>query len=116
MNEPSDAVKKALSMLGLARAAGALSIGQDQITEELRRGKKLVLFVTEETGASAMRRFAAAEERGAAKICRLENTGRLLLGRSIGVTSAQAAALPAGNGFADKIISILSEDRSDANE
>ena len=116
MNEPSDAVKKALAMMGLARAAGVLSIGQDSIREELRRGKKLVLFVTEDAGASAMRRFIAAEERGAAKICRLGNTGRLLLGRSIGATSAQAAALPAGNGFADKIISILSEDRSDANE
>ena len=65
MNEPSDAVKKALAMLGLARAAGVLSIGQDDIREELRRGKKLVIFVTEDAGASAMRRFIAAEERGA---------------------------------------------------
>lgn len=116
MNEPSDAVKRALALLGLARASGALSIGQDKIIEELRRGKKLALFVARDAGASAMRRFVSAEQRGTAKIYRLENTGRALLGRSIGVASAQAAALPAGNGFADKIISILSEDRSDADE
>ena len=117
MAEPSAAAKKALSLLGLARGAGALFIGQDKIAEALRGGGELAVFVTEDAGGGAMRKFLAAEERGRLKIYKLKNTGRALLGKSLGVSAAQAAALPAESGLAEKILAVLNEDRrSDADE
>ncbi len=117
MAEPSAAAKKALSLLGLARGAGALFIGQDKIAEALRGGGELAVFVTEEAGGGARGKVLAAEGRGRLERYRVKNTGRALLGKSLGVGAAQAAALPAGSGFAEKIIAVLNEDRrSDADE
>ena len=57
-----------------------------------------------------------AVERGELNIFILKDTGRELLGRHLGINAAQAAALPEGSGFAEKIVSLLNEDRSDADE
>ena len=112
----SDPNKRVLSMLSLARRAGDLTIGQDKIFDALRTGSKLAVFVTEDCSENVMRRLTAASERGEAEIFRLSGTDRTFLGKNLGLNSAQAAALPAESGFVKKIISLLIEERSDADE
>ena len=113
MDAPTE---RALSMLSLARRAQELLIGQDKIFEALRGGKRLVVFVTEDCSENVLRKLHSAEERGELNIFILKDTGRELLGRHLGINAAQAAALPEGSGFAEKIVSLLNEDRSDADE
>ena len=113
MGAPTERV---LSMLSLARRAQELLIGQDKILEALRGGKRLVVFVTEDCSENVLRKLHSAEERGELNIFILKDTGRELLGRHLGINAAQAAALPEGSGFAEKIVSLLNEDRSDADE
>lgn len=108
--------ERALSMLSLARRAQELLIGQDKIFEALRGGKRLVVFVTEDCSENMLRKLHSAEERGELNIFILKDTGRELLGRHLGINAAQAAALPERSGFAEKIVSLLNEDRSDADE
>lgn len=109
-------LQKALSMLSLARRAHELLIGQDNIFEALRGGKKLAAFVTEDCSENVLRRLQAAVERGEMKVFVLKDTDRTLLGKHLGINAAQAAALPEESGFAEKIVSLLNEDRSDADE
>ncbi len=109
-------LQKALNMLSLARRAHELLIGQDNIFEALRGGKRLTAFVTEDCSENVLRRLRSAAERGEMKVFVLKDTERTLLGRHLGINAAQAAALPAESGFAEKIISLLNEDRSVADE
>lgn len=108
--------QRALNMFSIARRAGILIVGQDRIFETLRRGTALAVFITDDCSANVARRLASAQERGTADIYKLKDTGRELLGKSIGMGAAQAAALPKESGLAEKIIGLLSEDRSDADE
>lgn len=106
---------RVLSMLSLARRAGGLLIGQDKIFDAVRRGEKLVVCVTVDCAANVSRTLKAAEERGDIQIYTLKDTDRTLLGGHLGIASAQAAAVAAGSGFAEKIVSLF-KDRSDADE
>ena len=108
--------QKALNMLSLARRAGDLLIGQDNIFDALRGGKRLAVFAAEDCSANVLRKLHSAGERGELEIFILKNTDRALMGKHLGIGSAQAAALPRESGFAEKIISLMNEDKSDADE
>lgn len=107
--------RRVLDMLGMARRAGALSVGQDKVLPALKGGGTFAVFVTEDCSANVVRRIEAAAARGDAVIFLLEGTSRGELGASLGITAAQTAALPMNSGFMKKIYT-LTYDRSDANE
>lgn len=111
----ANADEKLLNALGMARRAGELLIGQDKIFDALKRKKKLAVFVTEDCSQNVMRTLRAAEERGAVKITELKGIGREALGAQLGISAAQAAALPEESGFLKKFLSKNFE-RSDADE
>lgn len=102
-----------MNILGLARRAGILLIGQDQVFAGGKHSEKLVVIVTSDCSASVLRSLKPRVERGEAVLLKLENTDRTTLGSHLGVGSAQIAALPHG-GLAKKVLAIY--DRSDANE
>ncbi len=102
-------------MLGMARRAGALLIGQDKVLPALRKREKYALFISEDCSADVFRRAVAAEKRDEAEIFLLEGVSRALLGASLGIASAQIAALPAESGFVKKIHTLICE-RRDADE
>lgn len=107
--------QKVLDMLGMARRAGALIVGQDNVLPALKRSGVLAVFVTRDCSGNVSRHVESAAARGSAKIFLLEDTSRSELGASIGTASAQIAALPAESGFAKKIYTLTYE-RSDADE
>ncbi|MEG1824295.1 MAG: hypothetical protein RRY12_07330 [Cloacibacillus sp.] len=106
---------KALDMMSMARRAGELIIGQDKIFDAIKSGGRLAVFVTEDCSQNVMRTLNAAEARGSIKILNIKDTDRALLGQRLGISAAQAAALPEESGFAKKICFLI-EDRSDADE
>lgn len=107
--------RRVLDMLGMARRAGGLLVGQDKVLPALKGAEKFAVFVTDDCSANVSRHVEAAEKRGTAEIFLLEGTGRGELGASLGITAAQIAALPVKSGFMKKIYT-LTCDRSDANE
>lgn len=106
---------RVLDILGMARRAGALLVGQDKVLPALKGTEAFAVFVTDDCSANVSRHIEAAARRGNADIFLLEGTGRGVLGASLGVTAAQVAALPMDSGFVKKIYT-LTCDRSDANE
>lgn len=106
---------RAMDAFGMARRAGALIIGQDDVFNALRKKTKLAVFATEDCSSSVLRKLDSVAERGEAAIYRLSGVDRNGLGGSIGLVQAQIAALPLENGFAKKIITLV-EDRSGADE
>ena len=107
--------RKVLDMLGMARRAGGLLVGQDKVLPALKGAEKFAVFVTDDCSANVSRHIETAVQRGTAEIFLLEGTGRGELGASLGITAAQTAALPMKSGFVKKIYT-LTCDRSDANE
>lgn len=107
--------RKVLDMLGMARRAGALIVGQDNVLPALKRSETLAVFVTTDCAGNVSRHVESAAARGSAKVFLLEDTARSELGACIGTASAQIVALPAESGFAKKIYT-LSYERGDADE
>lgn len=105
--------KLMLNTLGMARKAGKLIIGQDRVFSESKR-KHLVAILTNDCSASVLRDAKACSERGDIQYITFESVDRYELGRRIGINAAQIVALPMGDGFAGKILSLY--DRSDADE
>lgn len=108
-----DKSEELINILGLGRKAGILAIGQDQVNGALKAGKTLVAAAAGDCSRNVLRSLKGAEERGKITIITLEDTDRRKLGKHLGVSSAQIAALPAG-GLSKKVLSLY--DRSDADE
>jgi ribosomal protein L7Ae-like RNA K-turn-binding protein len=106
MNDAENRESRLGSLLGLARRAGKLLLGQDEVLAELRR-KKLLIFMSNDCTSNVARRVKSAKERGAAEIIELKTTDRAALGSKAGIKSAQIVALPYGDGFADKAFRIF---------
>lgn len=106
---------KVLDMLGMARRAGALVVGQDNVLSALKRGDELAVFITTDCAGNVLRHLESAAARGSARVFVIEDTSRAELGSRIGIASAQIAALPAESGFAKKIYT-QSYERSNADE
>lgn len=91
------------SLLGLARRAGELLIGQDKVFVAVKK-TKLLIFISDDCSESVERKAAAAVERKEAEVKKLKKTDRTVLGSHLGVKNAQIAALPYGGGFAEKAL------------
>ncbi|MDR1471485.1 MAG: ribosomal L7Ae/L30e/S12e/Gadd45 family protein [Synergistaceae bacterium] len=97
---------RTLSMLGIARRAGELMIGQDQVLSALKRKKRLLIIRTEDCSQSVIRKIAPSLESGSVS-CVAGGVTREDLGRSLGVRGAQIAALFIESGFAVKLSEML---------
>ena len=98
--------KKILNLLGLARRAGKLYAGQDKVIDGCRKGKLLVIM-TNDCSANVLRALNGSK-------CVCLDCNRTELGQSVGLKTAQVAALDVNNGFVEKILSLAN--RSDVNE
>lgn len=95
-----------MNLLGLARRAGILSIGQDNVFAALKKRERLLVLTASDASVNVMRRLDVAVQRGAATQIALDAVDRNTLGAQIGVSAAQIAALPSNNGLAIKILNI----------
>jgi ribosomal protein L7Ae-like RNA K-turn-binding protein len=105
-----DGIEKALSLLGVARRAGVLLVGQDQVLRA--RGREgLFVIISEDCSPNVLRKISVLD--GEKTTCRtLGGVEREELGRHIGASSAQIAAIPINSGFAKKIALLLRQEGS----
>lgn len=106
---------QALNLLGLARRAGKLFIGQDQVLEAAKTGNGLLVMTSNDVSAAVLRSLKPHEKKGTAVRITFTNIDRTVFGGRLGIQSAQIAALSSRDGFAKKILNIFN-DRSDADE
>ncbi|MDL2298812.1 hypothetical protein LJC40_06685 [Synergistaceae bacterium OttesenSCG-928-D05] len=98
--------ERILNLLGLARRAGVLAVGQDKVFSALKEETKYLVLTTSDISDNVMRHVRNAIERGTARHISLDALDRAGLGAQIGVSSAQVIALPSDNGLAIKILKI----------
>jgi len=103
---------KLLNLLGLARRAGVLTVGQDKVSESCKSCKLLVI-VTSDVSENVLRMLKTAVENNSATIYKAE-FDRNCLGSAIGVHTAQIVAIEKDSNFAKKLLNEIKG--SDANE
>ncbi len=92
------------SLLGLARSAGELIVGQDRTLSGLSAGKNLTVLLANDHSAVLKRAIDAKTAD-----CRiLEGINRAELGHLLGLRQAQIVALPTESGFTEKIKDLMS--------
>lgn len=104
--------EKLLSLIGLSRRAGKVTIGQDNVFQELRKRKSLLILVTEDTSSSVLRKVHASDVNPV--IIELKEISRYELGTSLGLNAAQIVSYDLEDGFAAKILK--ENDRGVADE
>ena len=110
----TDVNGKIMDILGFARRAGKLIMGQDHVFAELKKREQLLVIVTNDCSKNVLISVDAGVERAEVLKIILNNIDRTALGEHLGVRGAQIAAIPMQSGFAKKIL--LLNDRSDADE
>jgi ribosomal protein L7Ae-like RNA K-turn-binding protein len=103
MTETREAIERALSLLGMARRARELLIGQDRVLEAMKNGGGLVAVVTEDCSPQVLRKICA----GNCGALVIKGVSREEMGAALGVMNAQIAALPAESGFAKRLKDLL---------
>ncbi|MDR0764981.1 MAG: hypothetical protein LBE65_05250 [Synergistaceae bacterium] len=98
-----EAARSILSLLGLARRARELVIGQDRVFGALRAGRKLCAVASEDCSPNVLRKARRAM-RDVVVIPGL--TGESL-GVAVGIGRAKIVALPSGSGFTRKITDLV---------
>jgi ribosomal protein L7Ae-like RNA K-turn-binding protein len=99
-------VEKNLSLLGMARRAGILIIGQDSVKSSLARREKLFIMFPEDAPRKSQKTFLSLTKY-ADNYAVLEGVSIERLGSAIGVERAVVVALPEQSGFVSKIKSSL---------
>lgn len=107
--------EQVFNLLGLVRRAGKLLIGQDKVLSAAKAGACLLVITSNDASEAVLRSLRPHEERGTVTRIMITDTGRTVLGRRLGITSAQITALSAQEGLAKKILNIFN-DGSDADE
>lgn len=105
---PNREIDKALSLLGMARRAGAVEIGQDRALGALRRSRQLVVLA-DDCSPNVLRKVASLSSKRGSICYILEGVTREELGGALGVASAQVAALPFKSGFVNKLAELLQQ-------
>ena len=105
---------KTLSLIGLARRAGLLILGVDEVRGALSRGVPLLILVARDVSPVAMEGIRRRGERNGSRILCLPCV-RGELGNAAGVRSTTAVALAIQNGFARSILA-AHEEGSGADE
>ena len=96
-----------LSCLGLARRAGVLIIGQDNVKSSLARRDSLLVLITE-TGSSFYR-FLQNRPDGESRMEVLRSVSAEALSSAIGAEKVKVVALPLRSGLAQKTLQLLAE-------
>ena len=92
----------ALSLLGMARRARALIVGQDKVFAAMRGGE-LFIIASADCSPNVMRKALSSN----CETLVVENFSRESLGAAVGVMNAQIVALPRGSGFVKKLKELL---------
>ena len=101
-----------LSMIGLAKKAGLVEIGEEPVGAAARAKHARVILVAEDAGASSVRRAYSFAQSGAC-LCLTVSASKDDLGRALGRTSCAMAAVT-DIGFAESIVkklAVLDESR-----
>lgn len=98
-----------LSLLGLARRAGVLIVGQDQVRRALRGGGSFILLFPSDVNENVRRHFRGYEERGSCRAYRLKEIKRTDIAAAGGLPPAQVLGLPRAHGLACRLESLLDE-------
>lgn len=97
--------EKVLSLLGLARRAGQVLVGQDRVLGDCRG--ELVIVMADDCSNAVLRKAISS---GDGRACfTLAGVTREELGRALGIGGAQIVALRAEGGFAKKITELLQQ-------
>lgn len=110
-----DKAEQVFALLGLARRAGKLLIGQDKVLAAAKSGAKLLALTSNDVAAAVERSLRPHLERGSVIKIAVADSDRAAFGARLGVSSAQIAALPKDDGLSKKILNIFN-DWSGANE
>ena len=94
-----------LSMIGLAKKAGRVEIGEEPVGAAARAKHARVILVAEDAGASSVRRAYSFAQSGAC-LCLTVGVSKDDLGRALGRTSVAMAAVT-DIGFAESIVKKL---------
>lgn len=97
-------MNKELSLLGLAKKAGMLSVGNDAVLDALRSGRACLIILAADAAENTAKRFQ--NRHGEVPIERLPYS-REELGAAIGYQSCAAAAL-CNAGFAEAFFKVRS--------
>ncbi|MCF4113601.1 MULTISPECIES: hypothetical protein [Dethiosulfovibrio] len=98
-----------MSFLGLARRAGFLVIGQDNVFAVLQKNKKNYVVIMTSDRSDAVARKAKKEAFSRHSFFQLRTIDRERLGEAIGLAGCQIVALPEGEGLTDTVILRLKE-------
>jgi ribosomal protein L7Ae-like RNA K-turn-binding protein len=104
MTELPDNMGRILALLGIARRANELIIGQDKVLKVLSSGRRLFIVAAADCSQNLLRRTG--------RLCdiRVANgLSRESLGVAVGVGNTQIVALPAGSGFVKKLEELLTQ-------
>ncbi|MDR1132655.1 MAG: ribosomal L7Ae/L30e/S12e/Gadd45 family protein [Synergistaceae bacterium] len=94
-----EAAGRILSLLGLARRARQLVMGQDRIFGALKSGQKLRAIASEDCSQNVLRKAKSAK----CDVTVIPGLSRESLGAAVGIGSAMIVALPSESGFTRKI-------------
>ena len=95
--------EKALSLLGMARKARALIVGQDKVFAAARGGNELLIITSADCSPNVMRKALSSN----CETLAARDFSRETLGAAVGVMNAQIVALPRGSGFVKKLKELL---------
>lgn len=110
-----DRAEQVLCLIGLARRAGKLLVGQDKVLTAAKARSRLLVVTSNDLASAVERSLKPHIERGSVLSITVTDCDRTALGERIGVSSAQIAALPEEDGFSKRILNIF-YDRSGADE
>ena len=107
--------ERLLSVLGMARKAREIFIGQDQVGDTVRKKKSLLVVTGEDISLNLDGALGRYVENGQCQRLRLVGVTRERLGNAVGIRSTLIVALSLNSGFARSILSFY-DGGSDANE
>jgi ribosomal protein L7Ae-like RNA K-turn-binding protein len=102
MTELPENIGRALALLGMARRANELIIGQDRVLRALSSGRRLFMVAAADCSQNVLRKTGRLH---CARIA--SGLSRESLGMAVGVGKTQIVALPAGSGFVKKLEELL---------
>ena len=100
---PGVETERALSLLGMARRARALLVGQDKVFAAMGSGDELFIIASADCSNNVMRKMLSSK----CETLIAEGLSRESLGAAVGVMNAQIVALPCRSGFAKKLKELL---------
>ena len=105
MSEANYEKSKILSLLGMARRAGEIFIGQDKVFSVLSR--ELLIVTAQDCSPNVTRKLKSALSESRCICYTMQDVTREDLGRALGVENVQIAALFMESGFAGKLAELL---------